>query len=194
MRGRRRGSRHGRQGISQPHDPGQYPGHARAVVRARRRKLRSARSLSDAIGRVRGDPRPRDARRLVARNRHRRVADAWPPLAQPGGGGDRGAAGGKARADRGAARGRRDRRARRPRTPLSTTPWRRRCTPSSAARAPCSRAPSSTISSARRSPPTFPAPTASGQTGAIRIGDDVTSAFASARAQVVLAALASARR
>ena len=59
--------------------------------------------LSAAVGRLRRDPRSRDARRLVGRRGHRREAVARPHHAARRGRGDRGAARGEARPDRGAA-------------------------------------------------------------------------------------------
>ena len=60
-------------------------GHAGAVVRARRRRGAAAGRLSADVGRLRRDARSGDARRLVARRRHRRAALARPPDVGQGG-------------------------------------------------------------------------------------------------------------
>ena len=122
--------------------------------------------ISDAVGGLRLDARPPDPRGLVAGNRYRGAAFARPPVARPGGRGDRGAAQGQANPRRRLAGRRPDRNG-----PGRGGPARRRDRGGGPRlrrrrRIDFSRAPSSTTSPAKRSRPTCPGPTASGRTGA----------------------------
>ncbi len=158
------------EGLSQPHDPGRHPGHARAVVRAQRRQLRAARRLSAAVGRMRRDARsrrrsPAGGAERTSPNGCRSASVRSSQAAEAIAARQRGKAGARRRAHRGRPdRGRagRGRPARRRDGGGGARLHRRRGLESS-------RAPSSTISSARRSRPTCPAPTASGRTGAFEL-------------------------
>ena len=86
MHGDRRGSRHGAGGLPQPADEGEHSGNAGVVVRTQRSRSAPASRLSAVVGRLRRNSRSADARRLVARDRHRGAPGARPPdsLAETG--------------------------------------------------------------------------------------------------------------